>query len=62
MREQPGGTPKFWIYELQAEILLANKEKKAALKSAEKAMEMAKPRGEDDYYVKQLAKLLEKLK
>jgi len=62
MREQPGGTPKFWIYELQAEILLANKEKKAALKSAEKAMEMAKPRGADDYYVNQLAKLLEKLK
>ncbi len=62
MREQPGGTPKFWIYELQAEILLANKEKKAALKSAEKAMEMAKPRGADDYYVKQIAKLLEKIK
>lgn len=62
MREQPGGKPAFWIYELQAEILLANKEKKAALKAAEKALEMAKPRGEDDYYVKKIAELLEKLK
>ena len=62
LREQPGGTPDFWIFQLQAKILLANKEKEAALKSAEKAMEMAKSRGEDDYYVMQIAALLKKLK
>ena len=58
MREAPEGTPKFWIYQLQAEILLANGEKEAARKAANKAMEMAKPRGADDYFVKQLKTLL----
>ena len=62
LREAPGGEPKFWVYTKQAEILLANQEKKAARKAAEKAMEMAAPRGADDYYVKQIATLLEELK
>ncbi len=62
LRNQPGGTPDFWIYQKQAEILFANKENKAALKIAEKAMDMAKSRGDDDYYVKQIAELLKKLK
>ena len=62
MREEPGGTPMFWVYQMQAEIFLANNEKEAALKSGTKAMEMAKPRGSDDIYVKQIKDLLKKLK
>ncbi len=62
LRDEPDGTPKFWIYQLQAEILLANNEKSAALKSAEKAMIMAESRGPDDFYVKQIKALLEKLR
>ncbi len=62
LRDQPGGTPKFWIFQLQAEILLKNGEKEAALASAEKAYEMAKPRGPEDMYVKQIEELLEKMK
>ena len=62
LRDEPDGTPKFWIYQLQAEILLANNEKSDALKSAEKAMIMAESRGPDDFYVKQIKALLEKLR
>ena len=62
LRDQPGGTPKFWIYQLKAEILLANNEKDEALKAASKAMSMAASRGKDDYYVKQISDLLGRLK
>jgi len=61
LRNQPGGKPAFWLQQLQAEILLKNKENKAALQSAEKALEMAIPRGEDDFYVKQIKELIEKI-
>ncbi len=61
LRNEPEGTPDFWIYQLQAEILLANNEKADAIKSAKKAMKMAKSRGPDDYYVKQIQALLDTL-
>jgi len=62
LRGEPSGTPKFWFYQLQAEILLANEENEAALKSAKKALEMAKPRGEGDFYVNEIKELIEKIK
>lgn len=62
LRDQPGGTPKFWIYKLQAEILLAKGELKAAKKSAQRAYEMAESRGPEDRYVRQISELLEQLK
>lgn len=62
LSEGPDGTPKFWKYQMKAEILLANNEKKEALKFATKAMEMAESRGPDDFYVKQITALLSKLK
>lgn len=61
IRATTGGEEKFWIFQKQAEILLANDEKSAALKSAKKAMELAASRGDDDFYVKQIKELLEKL-
>ena len=62
LSEGPGGSPKFWKYQMKAEILLANNEKKEALKYATKAMEMAASRGPDDYYVKEIKELLKQLK
>jgi len=62
LREEEGGTPKFWIFQKQAEVYEAAGEKKAALKSAMTAAEMAASRGKNDYYVKQIEVLLGRLK
>lgn len=61
LREQPGGDPQFWIFQLQAEILFANNENKEALAIAKKAMDMASSRGPEDMFVLQIASLIEKI-
>ncbi len=62
LRTEPGGVPKFWIFHTQAKIFLANNEHSFALDAAEKAMALAKSRGDDDFYVKQIKEMLDELK
>ena len=61
LRNEPGGTPQYWYYQLQAEILLANNDNEDGLKAARTALEMKESRGEDDKYLRQLQELVKKL-
>ncbi len=58
LMEQEGSTQKYWFYQLQSEILLANGDRAEAKVAAEKALSMAHDRDASKRYLKEIEDLL----